>query len=74
VPSLRARKLRHYETFALDSVELTERTVSEADCVLIATDHTAYDYDWIVRHARCVVDTRNATKKVRQGRQKIVKA
>jgi UDP-N-acetyl-D-glucosamine dehydrogenase len=74
VPSLRARKLRHYETFALDSVELTERTVSEADCVLIATDHTAYDYDWIVRHARCVVDTRNATKKVRQGRQRIVKA
>jgi UDP-N-acetyl-D-glucosamine dehydrogenase len=74
VPTLRARKLRHYETFELDSVELTERTVAEADCVLIATDHTAYDYDWIVRHARCVVDTRNATKNVRQGRQKIVKA
>jgi UDP-N-acetyl-D-glucosamine dehydrogenase len=74
VPSLRARKLRHYETFALDSVELTERMVSEADCVLIATDHSAYDYDWIVRHARRVVDTRNATKNVRQGREKIVKA
>ncbi len=74
VPTLRARKLRHYETFELDSVELTEQTVAEADCVLIATDHTAYDYDWIVRHARCVVDTRNAAKNVRQGRQKIVKA
>jgi UDP-N-acetyl-D-glucosamine dehydrogenase len=74
VPSLRARKLRHYETFELDSVELTESLVAEADCVLIATDHTAYDYDWIVQHARCVVDTRNATKSVRQGRDKIVKA
>ncbi len=74
VPSLRARKLRHYETFALDSVELEERAVAEAGCVLIATDHSAYDYDWIVRHARRVVDTRNATKNVRQGREKIVKA
>jgi UDP-N-acetyl-D-glucosamine dehydrogenase len=74
VPSLRARKLRHYETFDLDSVELEERAVAAADCVLIATDHSVYDTDWIVRHARCVVDTRNATKNVRQGRDKIVKA
>ncbi len=74
VPSLRARKLRHYETFELDSVELSEGTLSEVDCVLVATDHTAYDYDWIVRHAQRVVDTRNATKNVRQGRDKIVKA
>ena len=44
------------------------------DCVLIATDHTAYDYDFIVRHARLVIDTRNATKNVRQGREKIRKA
>jgi UDP-N-acetyl-D-glucosamine dehydrogenase len=74
VPSLRARKLRHYETFDLDSVDLEDRTIAEADCVLIATDHSAYDYDRIVRHARRVVDTRNATRNVRQGRNKIVKA
>ena len=74
VPSLRARRLRHYETFDLDSVELTEGSLSEADCVLIATDHTAYDYDWIVRTARCVVDTRNATRHVCHGREKIVRA
>jgi UDP-N-acetyl-D-glucosamine dehydrogenase len=74
VPSLRARKLRHYETFDLDSVDLEDRTIAEADCVLIATDHSAYDYDRIVRHARRVVDTRNATRNVRQGRDKIVKA
>jgi UDP-N-acetyl-D-glucosamine dehydrogenase len=74
VASLRARKLRHYETFELDSVELTEEVMTGADCVLIATDHGAYDYDWIVRHARLVVDTRNATRDVAHHRQKIVKA
>jgi UDP-N-acetyl-D-glucosamine dehydrogenase len=74
VPSLRARKLRHYETFELDSVELDERTLGAAECVLIATDHGAYDYDWIVRHARRVVDTRNATKDVQHGRERITKA
>ena len=74
VPSLRARKLRHYETFDLDSVDLDDRTVAAADCVLIATDHSAYDYDRIVRHARRVVDTRNATRNVHQDRHKIVKA
>jgi len=74
VGSLRARKLRHYETFELDSVALDEAAVAGADCVLIATDHGAYDYEWIVRHARRVVDTRNATKHVRHGRDKITKA
>jgi UDP-N-acetyl-D-glucosamine dehydrogenase len=45
-----------------------------ADCVLIATDHGAYDYDWIVQSARLVVDTRNATRDVAHDRDKIVKA
>ena len=39
-----------------------------------STDHSAYDYDFIVRHAPLVVDTRNATKNVAQGREKIHKA
>src|SRR5262249_18513898 len=32
------------------------------DCVLIVTDHSDYDYARIVRDARLVVDTRNATR------------
>jgi len=36
--------------------------ISEYDCVLIATDHSDYDYSRIVREAQLVVDTRNATK------------
>jgi UDP-N-acetyl-D-glucosamine dehydrogenase len=42
--------------------------------VLIATDHTAYDFEFIVRHSRMVVDTRNATASVTTGRERIVKA
>ena len=42
------------------------------DCVLIATDHTSYDYDSITRNAKLVVDTRNATRRVKENREKIV--
>ena len=56
------------------SKKLTPAMLKSYDCVLIATDHTEYDYDTIVRHAKLVVDTRNATKNVKNGRKKIVKA
>lgn len=36
--------------------------MGEFDCVLIATDHSTYDYEAIVQHSRLVVDTRNATQ------------
>ncbi len=58
----------------MTSKKLTAIMLKSYDCVLIATDHTAYDYAWIVRHARLIVDTRNATEGVTTGRNKIVKA
>jgi UDP-N-acetyl-D-glucosamine dehydrogenase len=67
-------RMRHHDVPDLASSELTPQYLAEQDCVLIATDHSAYDYDFIVRHARLVLDTRNATKQVRQGREKIRKA
>ncbi len=67
-------KVRHHELPAMDSQELTPELLASQDCVLIATDHSAYDYDFIVKHAKLVIDTRNATKKVRDGREKIRKA
>jgi UDP-N-acetyl-D-glucosamine dehydrogenase len=36
--------------------------LGQYDCVLIVTDHSDYDYARIVREAKLVVDTRNATK------------
>ncbi len=53
---------------------LTAEYLAEQDVVLIATDHSAYDYEWIVRHSRLVVDTRNATRGVFEGREKVVRA
>ncbi len=58
----------------MTSKKLTAAMLKSYDCVLIATDHSAYDYEWIVKNARFVLDTRNATGKVRGGRNKIVKA
>ncbi|HEY6011472.1 MAG TPA: hypothetical protein VIX18_08385, partial [Nitrospirota bacterium] len=42
------------------SVPLTEKNLKSYDCVVIATDHSAYDYEFILKHAALVVDTRNA--------------
>ncbi|HUG93946.1 MAG TPA: nucleotide sugar dehydrogenase [Planctomycetaceae bacterium] len=70
----RLPRMRHWDVPAMTSTELTPAFLSAQDCVLIATDHSAYDYDFIVRHARLVVDTRNATRGVTQGREKIRKA
>ena len=67
-------KMRHYDVPPLASRELTGEFLAEQDCVLIATDHSAYDWEFIVRHARLVVDTRNATRNVKIGREKIYKA
>jgi UDP-N-acetyl-D-glucosamine dehydrogenase len=41
--------------------------------VIIATNHDDYDYEMIVKHSKLVVDTRNATKDVKNGRKKIVR-
>jgi len=73
VPTL--PKMRHYPNMpAMSSQDLTAEYLAAQDCVLIATDHSAYDYDFIVRHSRLVLDTRNATKHVLNGRDKIRKA
>jgi UDP-N-acetyl-D-glucosamine dehydrogenase len=45
------------------SVPLTTETLAAADCVMIVTDHSSLDYDLVRRHARCIVDTRNALKR-----------
>jgi UDP-N-acetyl-D-glucosamine dehydrogenase len=66
--------MRHYHVPALSSEPLTESFLSAQDCVLIATDHSVYDWDFIVRHSRLVIDTRNATRNVVEHREKIRKA
>jgi UDP-N-acetyl-D-glucosamine dehydrogenase len=58
----------------MKSVPLTEANLAKFDCVLIATDHSAYDPQFIVDHAPLVVDTRNLTVNIKRGRKKVVLA
>jgi UDP-N-acetyl-D-glucosamine dehydrogenase len=67
-------KMRHHNLPPMASHALTPEFLAEQDCILIATDHSSYDYAFIVKHAKLVVDTRNATKGVKEHREKIVKA
>jgi UDP-N-acetyl-D-glucosamine dehydrogenase len=67
-------RMRHYPNLRMSSQELTRDYLQAQDCVLIATDHSAYDWPRIVSQARLVVDTRNATKNVKEHRERIVKA
>ena len=69
----RLPRTRHFD-IPLESSPLTAEFLAGQDCVLIVTDHSAYDYEFIVRHAPLVVDTRNAAKNVHEGREKICKA
>ena len=50
-------KMREHK-FALKSVALTAKSIASYDCVLIATNHTSFDYKMILKNAKLIVDTR----------------
>ncbi|MEW6025709.1 MAG: nucleotide sugar dehydrogenase [Planctomycetota bacterium] len=66
--------LRHYKFPAMKSAPLTAELLKKQDAVVISTDHTTYDYQWIVRRSKLVIDTRNATKSVTGLNERIVRA
>ena len=51
------------------SVPLTAQALAKADCIVILTDHKAFDYDFIFKHSRLICDARNAIK--RRGSKKL---
>ena len=51
--------------------DLNEKLLRDADVTVIVTDHSTYDYEWIVAFSKRVIDTRNATKKLKTNREKI---
>lgn len=57
----------------VETVELTEELLSSADLVLLATDHTTFDYDMIASSSRVVFDTRNALKDVAKKPERYIK-
>jgi UDP-N-acetyl-D-glucosamine dehydrogenase len=56
------------------SVDWTPEVLSSYDAAFICTDHDGVDYEGLVTHSRLVVDTRNATRDVKENRDRIVKA
>ncbi|HEV2304708.1 MAG TPA: nucleotide sugar dehydrogenase [Candidatus Acidoferrales bacterium] len=65
-------KMRHYDYSAMRSADISPKSLAAYDCVLIATDHSSYDYEKIVENSKLVVDSRNATRHVKNNRQKVV--
>jgi len=66
-------KTRRHD-LGLRSQELTSKLLKSVDCVLIATDHSAYDWERICTDAPLIVDTRNATNGVAAAKGKVWKA
>jgi UDP-N-acetyl-D-glucosamine dehydrogenase len=60
--------------FQMESTPITPELLAQMDAVIIITDHSDYDWAEIVEHANLVIDTRNATKKVKGAGEKIVMA
>ena len=66
-------EVRKYD-FNLISSPLTKGLLKRMDAVMIVTDHSRYDYAWIVKNSDLIIDTRNATQNVNINRHKIIKA
>ncbi|MFH0992202.1 MAG: nucleotide sugar dehydrogenase [bacterium] len=75
-----ARNISYHDSFVKEldfdgahfkSVSLTKNILKKADCVVITTDHSEFDYEFIVKNSKRIVDTRNATKNIKIGREKI---
>jgi len=63
VPRYRVgRDVFHPEERWLESVDLTDQVLADADCVIVVAGHKATDYSKVLQQARIVVDTVNATR------------
>lgn len=45
----------------MDSVDYSDQLLESADCVVIVTDHTSYDWQHVLDHSKLIVDTRHIT-------------
>lgn len=59
--------------YQMRGIELSAATVSDADCVVIVTDHRNIDYAWLAERAKLIVDTRNTTRGLKDFEDKIIR-
>jgi len=57
----------------LKSVKFSRKVFSDSDCVVIVTDHSGIDYDFILKKAPLIIDTRNVFKNIKGKKDKVVK-
>jgi UDP-N-acetyl-D-glucosamine dehydrogenase len=69
----KTHRMRNYD-LQMSSVPLSAATLGTYDCVLVATNHSTYDWQMVADHARLVVDTRGALRQVNGRRDHIVGA
>jgi UDP-N-acetyl-D-glucosamine dehydrogenase len=69
----RTHKMRKYD-LGMESIQLTPDNVKTYDCVVIVTDHSSYDPNFILEHAQLVVDTRNVIKRTMDKEGKVIRA
>jgi UDP-N-acetyl-D-glucosamine dehydrogenase len=55
----------------MSSVVIDEELLKKMDCVVITTDHSGYNWQWITKNANLIVDTRNATRGISE--EKIIR-
>jgi len=73
-PYIRQTHRMREHNLQMKSKPLNAKMLKGYDIVVIATDHSCYDYKMIVKNSKMVVDTRNATASVKSDRNKIIKA
>ena len=66
--------MRHYPTLRMASQGLTPESLATWDAVVVVTDHSAYDWAKIVRHAPLVVDARGVTRGLPAPDGRVVRA
>ncbi len=66
-------KMRHHD-LQMKSILLSPKALAGYDCVMIATHHSAYDWQMVFDHARLIVDTRNALRETKGNRDHVVNA
>ncbi len=64
--------LRSYPDLVMESCPLKAELLRRQDCILIITEHSCFDYEWILEESSLIIDTRNALKGL--SSKKIVKA
>jgi UDP-N-acetyl-D-glucosamine dehydrogenase len=70
----RLPRTRRHPSLDLSSQELNADYLRDRDCLVIVTDHSAYDWQHILRHARLIVDTRGVTRGMGEAAARVVRA